>query len=106
MVATISTQTSPDCKPAPGIPSLDIDPARVDEVLAKGSFDAIEDLAEAYPLSVFPDAVGLKRECREHLLPYAGASSMPSARRTNCGKRPSSARRRIRPAPNNASAPT
>lgn len=46
--------------------------AKVDELLAKGSFDAIEDLAEAYPLSVFPDAVGLKPQGREHLLPYAG----------------------------------
>jgi cytochrome P450 len=46
--------------------------ARVDELLAKGSFDAIADLAEAYPLSVFPDALGLKPEGRENLLPYAG----------------------------------
>jgi cytochrome P450 len=46
--------------------------AKVDELLARGSFDAITDLAEAYPLSVFPDAVGLKQEGREHLLPYAG----------------------------------
>jgi cytochrome P450 len=46
--------------------------AKVDELVAKGSFDAIADLAEAYPLSVFPDAVGLKPEDREHLLPYAG----------------------------------
>jgi cytochrome P450 len=46
--------------------------ARVDELLAKGSFDAVSDLAEAYPLSVFPDAVGLKQEGREHLIPYAG----------------------------------
>jgi 4-methoxybenzoate monooxygenase (O-demethylating) len=46
--------------------------ARVDELLAKGSFDAITDLAEAYPLSVFPDALGLKPEGRENLLPYAG----------------------------------
>jgi cytochrome P450 len=46
--------------------------ARVDELVAKGSFDAIADLAEAYPLSIFPDAVGLKPEGREHLLPYAG----------------------------------
>ena len=45
--------------------------AKVDELLARGSFDAIADLAEAYPLSVFPDALGLKREGREHLLPYA-----------------------------------
>src|SRR5882757_11148135 len=46
--------------------------ARVDKLLAKGSFDAIPDLAEAYPLSVFPDALGLKPEGRENLLPYAG----------------------------------
>jgi cytochrome P450 len=45
--------------------------AKVDELLARGSFDAITDLAEAYPLSVFPDALGLKQEGREHLLPYA-----------------------------------
>ena len=46
--------------------------AKVDALLARGSFDAVADLAEAYPLSVFPDAVGLKQEGREHLLPYAG----------------------------------
>src|SRR3954452_3888046 len=46
--------------------------AKVDDLLAKGRFDAVADLAEAYPLSVFPDAVGLKPEGREHLLPYAG----------------------------------
>lgn len=45
---------------------------KVDELIEKGGFDAIPDLAEAYPLSVFPDAVGLKKEGREHLLPYAG----------------------------------
>jgi len=46
--------------------------AEVDALLARGSFDAIADLAEAYPLSVFPDAVGVKQQGREHLLPYAG----------------------------------
>lgn len=46
--------------------------AKVEELLARRSFDAVADLAEAYPLSVFPDAVGLKQEGREHLLPYAG----------------------------------
>src|SRR5437763_11917682 len=45
--------------------------AKVDELLARGSLDAVADLAEAYPLSVFPDAMGLKREGRENLLPYA-----------------------------------
>jgi cytochrome P450 len=44
---------------------------KVDELLARGNFDAIPDLAEAYPLSVFPDALGLKQEGRENLLPYA-----------------------------------
>jgi cytochrome P450 len=46
--------------------------AKVDELLARKSFDAAADFAEAYPMSVFPDAVGLKQEGRENLLPYAG----------------------------------
>lgn len=46
--------------------------AKVDELLALRSFDAIADLAEAFPMSVFPDAMGLKQEGRENLLPYAG----------------------------------
>jgi 4-methoxybenzoate monooxygenase (O-demethylating) len=46
--------------------------AKVDELLVRKSFDGIADLAEAYPMSVFPDAMGLKQEGREHLLPYAG----------------------------------
>ncbi len=46
--------------------------AKIDEFLQRGTIDAIADLAEAYPLSVFPDAMGLKQEGREHLLPYAG----------------------------------
>lgn len=45
--------------------------AKVDELLALKSFDAVADLAEAFPMSVFPDALGLKQEGREHLLPYA-----------------------------------
>ena len=40
------------------------------EVAARGEVDGIEDLAEAFPLSVFPDAVGLTEEGRENLLPY------------------------------------
>src|SRR3954471_20073028 len=35
---------------------------KADELVARGSFDAIAELAEAYPLSVFPDAMGLKQE--------------------------------------------
>jgi cytochrome P450 len=37
----------------------------------KGRFDAIGDCAEVYPMMVMPDAVGLSKEGREHLLPYA-----------------------------------
>ena len=43
----------------------------VDSVLAAGTeFDAVPTLAEAFPLRVFPDAVGLGPDGREHLLPY------------------------------------
>ncbi|MEW2357097.1 cytochrome P450 [Spirillospora sp. NPDC029432] len=42
----------------------------VDRVLADRSFDAVPALAQAFPLRVFPDAVGLPREGRENLLPY------------------------------------
>ena len=48
--------------------------AKIDELLQRGSFDAIADLAESYPLSVFPDAMGLRQEGREHLLPYAAVA--------------------------------
>jgi hypothetical protein len=44
---------------------------KAEELAARRRFDAVADLAEAFPLSVFPDAVGLRREGREHLLPYA-----------------------------------
>jgi 4-methoxybenzoate monooxygenase (O-demethylating) len=43
----------------------------VDDLLAKGpEFDAVTDLAAAFPLRVFPDAVGIPQEGRENLLPY------------------------------------
>jgi cytochrome P450 len=43
----------------------------VDDLLAKGeAFDAVTDLAEAFPLRVFPDAVGIPQAGRENLLPY------------------------------------
>ena len=43
----------------------------VDQVLAAGEeFDAVRSLAEAFPLRVFPDAVGIPQEGRENLLPY------------------------------------
>jgi cytochrome P450 len=44
--------------------------ALIDELTGRGSFDAIADLAEAYPLTVFPDAMGMPRENRHFLLPY------------------------------------
>ena len=42
----------------------------VDRLVERGTFDAVRDLAEVYPLKVFPDAVGLEEEGRENLLPY------------------------------------
>jgi cytochrome P450 len=44
--------------------------ALIDNLLERGSFDAILDLAEAYPLTVFPDAMGMPRENRHFLLRY------------------------------------
>ena len=44
--------------------------AVVDKLVDRGSFDAITDFAEAYPLTVFPDAMGMPRENRHFLLPY------------------------------------
>jgi 4-methoxybenzoate monooxygenase (O-demethylating) len=43
----------------------------VDEAAARGQIDAAKDLAEAFPLRVLPDALGLAPEGRRHLLPYA-----------------------------------
>src|SRR5579863_1319197 len=42
----------------------------VDRLATLGSFDAVTQLAEVYPLKVFGDAVGLPEEGREHLLAY------------------------------------
>jgi cytochrome P450 len=35
------------------------------------NIDAVSDLAEAFPLAVFPDLIGLRSQGREHLVPYA-----------------------------------
>ncbi len=43
----------------------------IDQLVERRSFDAIPDLAEAFPLTVFPDAVGMPRENRRYLLPYS-----------------------------------
>jgi 4-methoxybenzoate monooxygenase (O-demethylating) len=42
----------------------------VARLVERREFDGIADLAEAYPLKVFPDAVGLSEAGRENLLPY------------------------------------
>lgn len=42
----------------------------VDRCVEKGEIDGIHDLAQPYPLKVFPDAVGLDEEGRENLLVY------------------------------------
>jgi 4-methoxybenzoate monooxygenase (O-demethylating) len=41
-----------------------------DKLVARGRIDAVKDVAEAYPLSVFPKAVGLGSDGLENLLPY------------------------------------
>lgn len=47
----------------------------VDEVLADGrEFDAVPGLASAFPLRVFPDAVGIPDSGRENLLPFGDAN--------------------------------
>ncbi|VIO66366.1 Cytochrome p450 CYP199A2 [Bradyrhizobium ivorense] len=42
----------------------------VDGLVERGSFDAIGDLAEVFPVSVFPDALGIDQEGRENFLTY------------------------------------
>ena len=42
----------------------------VDRALAKGRIDGVKDIAEYFPLKVFPDAVGLESNGRENLLLY------------------------------------
>ncbi len=44
--------------------------ALIERCLAKGLIDGIHDLAQPYPLKVFPDAVGLEPDGRENLLIY------------------------------------
>ncbi len=44
--------------------------ALVDTLLARGEIDGIADIAEAYPLTVFPDALGMGPDGRENLLPF------------------------------------
>jgi 4-methoxybenzoate monooxygenase (O-demethylating) len=42
----------------------------VTELLARGTVDGVTDIAEAYPLRVFPRAVGITEDCGDQLLAY------------------------------------
>src|SRR5262249_3598458 len=42
----------------------------VESLIGRQTFDAIEHIAKAYPLTVFPDAVGVLDSRRDHFLPY------------------------------------
>jgi hypothetical protein len=44
--------------------------ALVGRLVEQREFDGVADLAEAYPLKVFPNAVGISQDGRENLLPY------------------------------------
>ena len=44
-----------------------------DRLVEMRQFDAVRDLGEAFPMLVFPDAVGVPLEGRDHLLVYAAA---------------------------------
>lgn len=48
--------------------------ALVAALAARGSFDAVTDLGETFPMMVFPDTIGLQEAGRHHLLPYAAAA--------------------------------
>jgi hypothetical protein len=44
--------------------------ALIERLVERREFDGVADLAEAYPLKVFPDAVGISEAGRENLMPY------------------------------------
>lgn len=46
----------------------------VERLVAQQSFDAVQDLAQALPLSIVPDFIGLPNDVREHLLDWAEAT--------------------------------
>jgi cytochrome P450 len=46
---------------------------RVTQLVERGSFDAVTDLARALPLAIVPDLVGWPADGREHLLEWASA---------------------------------
>ncbi len=43
----------------------------VDELVERGTFDAVTDLAFRFPFTVLPDAVGVRTDGREHLVRYS-----------------------------------
>ncbi|HQS96082.1 cytochrome P450 [Novosphingobium sp. 17-62-19] len=45
--------------------------AIVEPLIGAGSFDAVAGLAEAFPLQIFPELIGLRDDGRENLIPYA-----------------------------------
>lgn len=46
----------------------------VDRLVSRARVDFITEVAEVFPLSVFPDAIGIRTSGRENLLPYASAT--------------------------------
>jgi 4-methoxybenzoate monooxygenase (O-demethylating) len=46
----------------------------VESLVSKKRFDIVKDLAEVFPLMVFPDVIGLHTKGRENLLTYAAAT--------------------------------
>ena len=42
----------------------------IDRLVEQRRFDAVRDLAEVFPMMVFPDTIGLRQDGREHLLDY------------------------------------
>jgi cytochrome P450 len=46
----------------------------VDTLVERGEFDAATDLAESFPLTVLPNAVGMDPAGREHLIPYSNVN--------------------------------
>lgn len=78
-----------------GLPGQYNTPVRnANDVIVQREFDAANELAMAFPLRVFPDAVGLAAEGREKLLLYGdlGVQHTWTAKRSGC-QRTAAARR-------------
>jgi cytochrome P450 len=63
----------------------------VETLVRRGRFDAIADLAEAYPVKGFPDALGIVEDGREHLLAY-GAMAAEAFGPTRCASETAAAK--------------